>query len=246
VNTADSRTRITENHALIAPDSHVVSELPTWTNADIVVLISPQMGAGFTQYLVHTNSSSRMEPINDTTERLIFVIDGSIELNKDGQTITEEDYVYLPPDESFRLDSVEDGKLIVFEKEYQPRDGAGRPERVIGDLEDVEKEPFQGDPDARLQSLLPDDNAFDFGIYVFNFQPGATLPIVESHFMEHGLLLLDGQGIYKLNDDWYPVEEGDAIWMAPYLPQWFAAHGKEPSRYIYYKDANRHPVEGYS
>jgi (S)-ureidoglycine aminohydrolase len=101
-----------------------------------------------------------------------------------------------------------------------------------------------GNPRARLQTLLPDDDVFDFGIYVFNFQPGATLPMVESHFMEHGLVFLDGQGVYRLKDDWYTVEKGDAIWMAPYVPQWFAATGEDPSRYIYYKDTNRHPSEG--
>lgn len=37
----------------------------------------------------------------------------------------------------------------------------------------------------------------------------------------------------------HPVQSGDAIWMAPYVPQWFAALGTGPSdyaRYILYKD----------
>ena len=59
--------------------------------------------------------------------------------------------------------------------------------------------------------------------------------------MEHGLLYLAGQGIYRLDDEWYPVQEGDAIWMAPYCPQWFTAMGKEPAVYIYYKNTNRFP-----
>jgi (S)-ureidoglycine aminohydrolase len=27
--------------------------------------------------------------------------------------------------------------------------------------------------------------------------------------------------------------------MGPYCPQWFVAMGKEPARYLYYKDVNR-------
>ena len=71
------------------------------------------------------------------------------------------------------------------------------------------------------------------------FDPGATLPMVEIHVMEHGLLMLAGQGIYRLGDCWYPVAAGDFIWMAPYLLQWFGALGKTPAKYLIYKDWNR-------
>ena len=71
------------------------------------------------------------------------------------------------------------------------------------------------------------------------YQPGATLPMVEIHVMEHGLLMLAGGGIYRLGERWYPVAEGDFIWMAPYCPQWFGALGKTPAKYLIYKDCNR-------
>ena len=47
--------------------------------------------------------------------------------------------------------------------------------------------------------------------------------------MEHGLLMLSGQGVYRLGDDWHPVRAGDVIWMGAYCPQWFVAMGKEPA-----------------
>jgi len=251
MNTGISRTRVTDDHALIAPDSHVTSELPAWTNAEVIVLVSPQMGAGFTQYIVEATTDTELEGYHDTRERLIFLEGGSATLNKESDasgstTLNRDDYLYLPPREPVTMSVTEGGRFLVFEKTYNPLEESRCPPVVTGTLSELEKEPFMGDPDARLQTLLPDDELFDFGAYVFNFEPGATLPMVECHFMEHGLFLLDGQGIYRLNDDWYPVEEGDAIWMAPYLPQWFAAIGKKPSRYLYYKDTNRHPAEAYS
>ena len=103
--------------------------------------------------------------------------------------------------------------------------------------------PFLGDPDAILKVLLPRDLRFDMAVNVFTFQPGAALPMVEVHVMEHGLLMLEGKGVYRLDDDWYPVRQGDVIWMAPYCPQWFVAMGKGPARYLYYKDVNRDPME---
>jgi (S)-ureidoglycine aminohydrolase len=93
-----------------------------------------------------------------------------------------------------------------------------------------------------VRCLLPDDPAFDFAVNTMTYQPGATLPMVEMHVMEHGLLMLSGEGIYRLGDSWYPVAAGDFIWMAPYCPQWFGVLGKKPAKYLIYKDWNRHPL----
>ena len=68
-----------------------------------------------------------------------------------------------------------------------------------------------GDEDALLQVLLPDTAGFDLAVNRFRFQPGAALPLVEIHVMEHGLIMLEGQGVYRLGDAWYPVRAGDVI-----------------------------------
>mmetsp|Transcript_10452 Transcript_10452/g.33782 ORF Transcript_10452/g.33782 Transcript_10452/m.33782 type:complete len:80 (+) Transcript_10452:229-468(+) len=78
-----------------------------------------------------------------------------------------------------------------------------------------------------------------------DFNPGEYLVVKENHYNQHGLLLLEGQGIYRLSDKWYPVQNGDAIWMAPFVTQWYAALGKERSRYILYKDTFRDPLHLY-
>ncbi len=95
-------------------------------------------------------------------------------------------------------------------------------------------------PTAQLKVLLPETENFDWAINLFAFTPGATLPFVEVHIMEHGLMLLEGQGVYRSRrKTGTPIQAGDVIWMAPYCPQWWVASGKIPSRYIYYKDMNR-------
>ncbi|GFZ01092.1 ureidoglycine aminohydrolase [Actinidia rufa] len=93
-----------------------------------------------------------------------------------------------------------------------------------------------------LRKLLPASMPYDFNIHVMDFQPGEFLNVKEVHYNQHGLLLLEGQGIYRLGDSWYPVQAGDAIWMAPFVPQWYAALGKTRSRYLLYKDVNRNPL----
>ena len=74
-----------------------------------------------------------------------------------------------------------------------------------------------GDASLRVRSLLPDTDAYDFAVNTMTYDPGAGLSMVEIHVMEHGLLMLEGGGIYRLGDSWYPVEAGDFIWMAPLL-----------------------------
>ena len=178
-------------------------------------------------------------------ERVLFVLDGSVVIRPPRgkeQLLTTDSYVYVPPDTELPMRAQSAVRLNVFEKRYVALDRVKPPRLTIGREEDVEGIPFHGDPDARLQTLLPDDSALDLAVNIFTYQPGATLPFVETHVMEHGLMMLRGQGIYRLDADWHPVQAGDVIWMAPYCPQWFVAMGKTPASYIYYKDINRDPM----
>jgi (S)-ureidoglycine aminohydrolase len=93
-----------------------------------------------------------------------------------------------------------------------------------------------------LRKLLPDADEFLFNIHIMDFHPGAHLIVHEVHYNTHGLVMLQGQGIYRLGDDWHPVQAGDAIWMAAYVPQWYGALGKDPTRYIIYKDTSLDPL----
>jgi (S)-ureidoglycine aminohydrolase len=57
--------------------------------------------------------------------------------------------------------------------------------------------------------------------------------------MEHGLFVLEGKGVYRLNDDWVEVEAGDFMWLRAFCPQACYAGGPGPFRYLLYKDVNR-------
>jgi glyoxylate utilization-related uncharacterized protein len=111
-----------------------------------------------------------------------------------------------------------------------------------GELGNTPSHPLGDDPDLQVKCLLPDEMSFDFAVNTMVYQPGAALSMVEMHVMEHGLIMLEGGGIYRLGDSWYPVTAGDFIWMGPWCPQWFGALGKMPAKYLIYKDWNRHPL----
>ncbi len=241
-----TRSRVCKDHALICPDSFVPTPLPGWTNTQGVTLIAPALGARFSQYLALLEAGGGAGPALAGVERVIYVLEGEIALRMDREaehTLTAGGYAYLPPNADAQLRARLASRLNVFEKRYQPLPGVAVPQPLFGQEQHVEGTPFLGDPDAVLKVLLPNEPAFDLAVNVFTYQPGATLPQVEVHVMEHGLLMLDGMGVYRLADSWYPVQKGDVIWMAAYCPQWFVAMGKGPARYLYYKDVNRDPLE---
>jgi (S)-ureidoglycine aminohydrolase len=161
-------------------------------------------------------------------------------LNEKKYSLTAGSFTFVPPHTDFHFNQPSAGaRSLVFEKKYQALEGHEAPGVIVGQQKKFAGQPFMGNKDALLQVLLPTGPAFDTAVNIFTYQPGATLPLVETHIMEHGLLMLAGQGIYRLDADWHPVQTGDVIWMASYCPQWFAAIGPTPASYIYYKDVNR-------
>ena len=241
-----TRTAVRARHALLTSDGIVASTLPGWTGAVCYVTISPALGSRFSQLRVELSGAGTGQGTTGRRQMLLYVLGGAVEVKTGGQELADRleqgGYIYLPPETAYCVSSEGTGaNLLIFDKAYQPLAGMEAPGIVAGREQDIDGTPFLGDTAAMLQVLLPDVPAFAMAVNVFKYAPGATLPFVETHVMEHGLLMLAGEGIYRLEDCWYPVRAGDAIWMAPYCPQWFVATGKTPASYIYYKDVNRRP-----
>jgi len=241
-----TRTVVKWRYALITPDGFVPSVVPGWKNAVAVVNISPAMaGPRFTQLHVTLAADGSGEGNTGANQYFIYLIQGAgrITLAEKQHRLEAGSYVYLPPGADMQFkSSAADTKLLVFQKPFELLAKMEKPGALVGHEREVKSQPFLGNEDARLQVLLPDNSQFDMAVNIFTYQPGATLPFVETHVMEHGLLMLKGQGVYRLDQDYHPVRAGDVIWMASYCPQWFVAMGKTPAGYIYYKDVNRDPM----
>ena len=57
----ETRTRVANRHALIAPDGHVPSLLPGISGAVTNVILSPAMGANLTQLLITFETGGHAE-----------------------------------------------------------------------------------------------------------------------------------------------------------------------------------------
>jgi (S)-ureidoglycine aminohydrolase len=86
----------------------------------------------------------------------------------------------------------------------------------------------------------PGDIRHDMHVNIVTFEPGAVIPFAETHVMEHGLYVLEGKAVYRLNNDWVEVEAGDFMWLRAFCPQACYAGGPGRFRYLLYKDVNRH------
>ncbi|KAK3023230.1 hypothetical protein RJ639_043342 [Escallonia herrerae] len=258
-----TRSVYKRDHALITPESHVFSPLPDWSNTLGAYLISPAMGSHFVMYLAKMQGKSKSGLPPNHVERLIFVVQGMVTLTNvhgNSHKLMVDSYAYLPPNLEHFLNCDESATLIVFEKSSYEQLENHIPEQIVG-LTD--KQPVLDTPGEASSQASQFLNSGSFFLHlclttltsiillmlfilanmqIMDFQPGEFLSVKEVHYNQHGLLLLEGQGVYRLGDSWYPVQAGDAIWMAPFVPQWYAALGKTRSRYLLYKDVNRNPL----
>lgn len=229
------------DHFLLTPDTFVRAPLPGLRNATAIVHAAPARGAGFTAYTVEFGHGGEMD--TSPAQMFLYLLDGFVTV--DHTTLSPGQYAYLPPASNTHIATHGTARALVIEKSHVGLHGA-TPAPFTGDEQAVDPQPLDGESGIEVRHLLPDDMVFDFAVNTMTYQPGAALPMVESHVMEHGLLMLEGGGIYRLGDRWYPTTAGDFIWMAPFCAQWFGALGKTPAKYIIYKDWNRHPLAGES
>ncbi|HYL85544.1 MAG TPA: (S)-ureidoglycine aminohydrolase [Candidatus Angelobacter sp.] len=241
-NLGETRSSHQRNHLLLTPDTFVRTTLPGMKNAAAIVHVGPAIGAAFTEYTAEFEPQGELGPA--AAQRFLYVLEGAIQLEAERKRhdLGPRGYAYLPEKRAYRISAKQKSRAAIIEKPYQPLDGVAAPRLLVSSEDAVAAEPLDGDTDLQVKHLLPDEMPFDFAVNTMVYQPGAALSMVEMHVMEHGLLMLEGGGIYRLGDSWYPVTAGDFIWMAPWCPQWFGAIGKKPAKYLIYKDWNRHPL----
>jgi len=237
-----TRSAHERNHLLLTPDTFIRTTLPGMSKALAVVHVSPALGAAFTQYTAECEPGGQLGPTS--AQRFLYVLEGLIELEASGkqQAVAPRGFAYIPEGLSHQVAAKAGSRVAVIEKSYRRLDSAAAPQLIVSSEDAVAPAALNDDPDLQVRCLLPDHPSYDFAVNIMSYQPGAALRMVEMHIMEHGLLMLEGGGIYRLGDSWYPTTAGDFIWMGPWCPQWFGAIGRKPAKYLIYKDSNRHPL----
>jgi len=238
-----SRARVRPRYALLPLEGFPTSRIPSWPSCEARVLAAPALGARFVQYLFDIPAGKGTGQGLALDEAFGYLISGSIDVTVRGQraTLQPGGFFFAPENAEWTLRATQASQLLLLRKRFEPSGlhRAAEPAPLIGDAAAVPALPYMDNPHARLQTLIPDELQYDLAMNIFTFDPGHGLPYVETHVMEHGLLVLQGKGMYYLNGEWMEVEKDDFIWMGPYCPQSFYATGPTAAKYIYYKNVNR-------
>jgi len=230
----------------------VASFLPGWVGARCWVLARPLSGFAetFAQYVVELipgGLSERPEP-DPEAEAVLFVLRGDIEVELAGANhrLGPGAYVYIAPGERWSILNrhADKSNFIWIRKRYVPAAGVAPPASFVTHDDDVTPTEMHGHGNiwTTTRFVDPGDMAHDMHVNVVNFEPGGIIPFAETHVMEHGIYILQGRGVYYLNEDWVEVEAGDFLWLRAFCPQACYAAGDQPFRYLLYKDVNRHPA----
>ena len=230
----------------------VTSALPHWHNTRAWIIARPLSGFAetFAQYVVEVlpgGGSTRPEP-DAGAEGVLFVVAGQAHLGIDGKTHTLRagGYAYLPAGCKWTLTNKGKAPLRFhwIRKFYEVVDGIDAPEPFVANEQDVPIRWMPGTNDTwgTTRFVEPDDLAHDMHVNIVTLEPGAVIPFEETHVMEHGLYVLEGKAVYRLNRDWHEVEAGDFMWLRAFCPQACYAGGPGRFRYLLYKDVNRHPA----
>ncbi|MGR3464463.1 bifunctional allantoicase/(S)-ureidoglycine aminohydrolase [Limimaricola sp.] len=226
------------------------SFLPFWDATRLWVIARPLTGFAetFSQYLmeVQPGGGSERGETEAGVEGVLFVVEGGVTLEIEGarHELGAGGYAYLPADCRWSLRNSGEGaaRFHWIRKLYEPVEGLEKPEPVVTSDAEVAPTPMPGTEGrwATTRFVDPADMRHDMHVTIVTFQPGGVIPFEETHVMEHGLYVLEGKAVYKLNRDWVEVEAGDFMWLRAFCPQACYAGGPGPFRYLLYKDVNRH------
>ena len=234
-----------ENYVLLEPDGLVKNAVPGYENCDVTILGSPSMGATFADYLVTAKAGGKNTGIGgEGIESFLYVISGEVTVKNDDQeaTLTEGGYIFSPESNAitFENKSGADAKLYVYKRRYDRIEGYSA-HTVVNNVNDMEWVEYEGMNNCHIKDLLPaaGDFGFDMNMHILKFKLGASHGYIETHIQEHGMYILEGEGVYLLDEEWRLIKKGDFVWFGPYCPQAAYAAGRTRYTYIYSKDCNR-------
>jgi (S)-ureidoglycine aminohydrolase len=248
-----SRAVFTPSYAVIPKGvmrDIVTSALPFWEKTRVWVIARPLSGFAetFSQYIVEVapaGGSDAPEP-DAGAEGVLFVVGGTVELVLEGQkhALGAGGYAFIAPGARWALHNRTEAPATFhwIRKAYVNVPGLEVPPSFVTHEDQVPLSPM---PDcngtwATQRFVDPADLRHDMHVNIVTFEPGGTIPFMETHVMEHGLYVLEGKAVYRLNQDWVEVEAGDFMWLRAFCPQACYAGGPGRFRYLLYKDSNRH------
>ena len=241
-----NRAVVRSNFAFMPPEGVLKSRLPNYDATVVRFLAAPVMGAKFAQFILEISpgGGANRPQVEADIQQFYYVLSGSVEAcvgDLKPQVLDVGGFIYAPPRVPVTLRNIAASlaRVIGLRKRFEAIH-LPVPEATISHRHQVPVTNHTGLDGRGFQFLLPEaDLRFDFEMNLMHFKPGAYFPDVETHVMEHGLFMLEGQGLYYLGDQWHEIWVDDFIWMGGFCPQQFYPTGFGDASYLLYKNVNR-------
>ncbi|HEY6546841.1 MAG TPA: bifunctional allantoicase/(S)-ureidoglycine aminohydrolase, partial [Vicinamibacteria bacterium] len=201
----------------------VTSGLPFWDRTRAWIIARPMSGFSetFSQYImeVEPGGGSARPDTEEGVSSVLFTVEGAhlVTIGPETFLLTPGHFAFIPTGTAWTQRN-HTGARVVFHwirKAYEPVEDLGLPQPVVVNEADV-KNLAMPDTLGRWTTTRFFDHAdmrLDMHVTIVNLEPGAEIPFMETHVMEHGLYVLEGKGVYKLTRDWVEVEAGDFMWL---------------------------------
>ncbi|MCM2293179.1 bifunctional allantoicase/(S)-ureidoglycine aminohydrolase [Allorhizobium sp. BGMRC 0089] len=228
----------------------VTSLFPHWHKTRGWIIARPLSGfaESFSHYIMEIEAgggSTQPEP-DPRAQAGLFVVDGHMTLtvNESRYELRPGSFAFIPAGAKWTIgnDNSQPAKFHWIRKAFEPVEGLDPPPALVTheDAHPITMMPDTNGAWGTTRFIDPTDIRYDFHLNIVTFEPGGVIPFMETHVMEHGLYVLEGRAVYRLNEDWVEVEAGDYMWLRAFCPQACYAGGPGRFRYLIYKDVNRH------
>ncbi|MFC7670125.1 cupin domain-containing protein [Hymenobacter humi] len=106
-----TRSVVKRNHAIIAPDGYINSNVPGWTGCTVNVIINEQMGARLCQTLITLTDAGKLVGETQASQIFFYVVQGQCQVVVGGETRTLAvgQYVYIPVGQAYEFTQPEAG-----------------------------------------------------------------------------------------------------------------------------------------
>ena len=233
-------------YVVLPPEGLVNNVIPGIEGCRVSIVASPKYGASFVWYQVTAQpggGTTRPFGAEEGIETFFYVIDGEGTVRAGGREypVRPGSYLYTPAGAGMEFACTGDGPMhaILYKQRYVPAKGIGSPEVCFGNQADLEVLHLDDMDNVEMKNFLPTGLEYDMNFHILSFEPGASHSFIETHLQEHGMYILEGEGVYLLDEEWRLIRKDDFVWFGPYCPQAAYAAGRTRFTYIYSKDCNR-------
>jgi (S)-ureidoglycine aminohydrolase len=239
-----NRSVFKKNYAILPPGGMFPSLLPGLEGAQVFYQATPLMGARFAQGRLEVQPGGGTRGTRDDGyEHFLYALAGELLVTAGGsrEALGQGGFAYIPAGTgfSFRNSGAAVANLVWIKRRYIPAEGFAPPGVRFGARDATPRSTVDESGRWRQYLLGTADLSMDFEMNIMGFAPGTHFHCVETHIFEHGMVMLEGQGLQLLDRDWHEVWVGDFVWFGSFVPQQFYCTGWEGAAYLLYKDVNR-------